>query len=156
MYLFPHYLEDPKEYEQAERLWVQKWSDLTKRLGHQKQWKVPWFENKFGNGEPCLDGNPIFSAIDRRRRLVVRILQMPYAARGEPDFTFWTDTFAKGDPEELDELVIACILSDDTLAKATELMTKWAKNGSLEDSVRPAKAHRKARPTATRRRASRA
>jgi hypothetical protein len=156
MYLFPDFLNDPKEYAKAEKLWVQAWSGLIKRLGQQKNWKVPWFENRFGNGEPCLDGNPIFSALDRRRRIVVRVLQVPPAADGEPDLIHWTDTFGKGDPEELEELVIACVLSDETLAQATDLMTKWAKNGSLEDSVSAAKAHRKARPTATRRRASRA
>jgi hypothetical protein len=156
MYLFPNFLSDPKEYAKAEKFWVRAWSSLVTRLDQQKNWQVPWFENKFGNGEPCLDGNPIFSALDRRRRIVVRVLQAPPETEREADLTFWTNTFGKGDPEELEELVIACVLSDKTLAKATDLMTKWAKDGSLEDSLRPAKAHRKARPPATRSRASRA
>ena len=156
MYLLKNFLEDRKQYAESERLWAETWSAAIKRLGQQRRWKVPWFEPKFGNGEPMADGNPIFTAVDRSRRITVRIIQMPPDTERETDFVFWTDTFGKGDPEELDELVIACVLSDDTLAQATDLMTKWAKNGTLEDSVRPATAHRKTRPTATRRRASRA
>jgi hypothetical protein len=156
MYLLPHFLEDLDEYAKAERLWVRAWSVLIQGLGQQKSWKVPWFENKFGNGEPCLDGNPIFSAVDRRRRLAVRVLQVPPETEREDDFAHWTNTFGKGDPEELEELVIVCVLCDQTLAQATDLMTKWAKNGSLEEPVRPAKAHRKTRAPASRRRASRA
>jgi hypothetical protein len=153
MNLFPHFLEDPKEYAQAEMLWVQTWSVLVKRLDQKKQWRVPWFENKFANGEPCLDANPIFSAVDLRRRLAVRILQdTPKAEDDRPDLVYWIDKFAKGEPEELDQLVIGCVLTDQTLAQASELMTKWAKNASLDDLARPAKAQRKPRAATPRRR----
>lgn len=156
MYLLKHFLENREEYAEAEKLWTQTWLKLIKRVGQQKRWKVPWFEPKFGNGTPMANGNPIFTAVDRSRRITVRIIQVPPKTERETDLAFWTDTFGKGDPEELEELVIACVLSDETLAQATDLMTKWAKNGSLEDSVRPPKAHRKSRTTAPRRRASRA
>ena len=156
MYLLKNFLEDPKQYAKAEKLWAQTWSLLIKRLGQERRWRVPWFEPKFGNGEPMADGNPIFTALDRSRRMTVRIIQFPPETERETDLIFWNNTFGKGDPEELEELVIACVLSDETLAQATEFMTKWAKDGSLEDSVRPAKLHRKARSTAPRRRASRA
>ncbi|HVN30146.1 MAG TPA: hypothetical protein VMT64_16725, partial [Candidatus Binataceae bacterium] len=91
-----------------------------------------------------------------RRRIVVRVLQGPPDPENPGDFTYWTDKFAKGDPEELDELVIACVLSDETLAQATDLMMRWARDGSLKGSARPIKAHPKARDSASRRRASRA
>jgi hypothetical protein len=156
MYLFKNFLKDRRQYTEAGKLWCDAWSRLTKRIGQGKQWKVPWFEARFVNGTPFLDGNPIFTAVDRSRRLAVRVIQFPLASEGEPDLIHWTDTFGKGDLEELEELVIACVLSDDTLAQATDLMTKWAKNGSLEDAVRATTPHRKARPSATRRRASRA
>jgi len=135
MYLFRNFLKDPRQYAKAESLWVQTWLTVAKRLGQQKQWKVPWFENKFANGIPIQDGNPIFTAVDRSRRLAVRIIQMPYAADGEPDLIHWTNKFGKGDPEELDELVISCVLSDETLAQATDLMTKWAMREPLDGSV---------------------
>ena len=156
MYLFARFLEDPKEYAKAEKLWRQTWSDLVKRVGQEKQWRVPWFENKFANGQSCRDGNPIFSAINRHRRLAIRVLQdIPDPEDDRPDLVFWVDKFAKGEMEELEQLVIGCVLTEKTLAQASELMSKWAKNGTLDDSMRPAKAHRKA-STLIRRRASRA
>lgn len=156
MYLLRNFLHDPKQYAEAEKLWRRTWSVLTDRIGQKKRWKVPWFEATFVNGTPFLDGNPIFTAVDRSRRLAVRIIQTPFTLDGEPDLISWTNKFGKGDPEELDELVISCILSDETLAQASELMTKWGKNGTLDESARPALAHRKAHTPIRQRRASRA
>ena len=156
MYLLRNFLKEPRQYAAAEKLWRETWSRLIKRIGEERRWKVPWFEAKFLDGTPFRDGNPIFTAVDRSRRLAVRVIQVPPQSDGEADLDSWTDKFGKGDPEELDELVISCVLSDETLAEASELMTKWAKNGSLDDSVRPAKAHRKARARTAGRRASRA
>ena len=156
MYRLKNFLDDPKQYAKAEKLWIQTWSALIERLGLEKRWRVPWFEPRFGNDTPMMDGNPIFTALDPSHRLAVRVIQVPPEAEREADLIYWTDTFAKGDPEELDQLVICCVLSDETLAKATDLMTKWAKYGSLNDSARLAKAHRKTRTPAPRRRASRA
>ena len=136
MYLLRNFLKDPKQYAKAEKLWVKTWLALIEQLGQEKQWEVPWFEPRFANGEPFRDGNPIFTAIDRSRGLVVRIIQMPHAAEGEPDLISWNNKFAAGDPEEADELVIACVLSDETLAQATKLMTKWAAHGRLAESSR--------------------
>jgi hypothetical protein len=142
MYLLKNFLADSRQYAKAEKLWAQTWSMLIKQLGQERRWKVPWFEPKFGNGEPMADGNPIFTAVDRSRRMTVRVIQIPVETERETDFTFWTDTFGKGDPEELDELVIACVLSDQTLAQATDLMTRWAAHGSLKGTVRRARTAR--------------
>jgi len=156
MYLLRNFLDDPKEYAKAERLWLHTLNSLVKRLGQEKQWKAPWIKPRFGDGTPHQDGNPMFTALDRSRRLAINIIQMPSAANGEPDLIYWTKKLAEGDPEQLDALVIACVLSDETLAKATELITKWARDGSLDGSVRPMRAHPTPRTSATRRRMSRA
>lgn len=142
MYLLRNFLKDPEKYAKAEKLWTLTFLRVVKQLGQEKKWKVPWFKNEFANGTPIRDANPMFTAVDRSRRLAVRIIQTPYTADGEPDLIHWTDTFGKGDPEELEELVISCVLSDETIAKATDLMTKWAKDGLLDDSVRPQRAGR--------------
>ena len=156
MYLFRNFLDDADEYAKSEELWLRTLNAVTERLGQKKRWKAPWIKPKFADGTPHQDGNPMFNALDQSRRLAINIIQVPAAAAGEPDLIYWTKTLAEGDPEEAETLVISCVLSDDTLAQASELMTKWAKNGTLENSVRPAKAHRKARPRTPRRRASRA
>ena len=151
MYLFPKFLEDAGQYAEAEKLWLHAWSSVVKRLGQEKRWKVPWFEPKFGNGTPMMDGNPIFTALDRSRRMVIRVIQAPTDAEREDDLTYWIDKFAKGDPEELDELVISCVLSDETLAKATDLMTRWARDGSLKGSARGIRTARAPRTSTPRR-----
>src|SRR5580658_564648 len=136
MYLFRNFLEDTKAYAEAEKLWCRSLTKIVKLLGQQKQWKIPWIRPRFGNRTPYQDGNPMFTALDRFRRLAINITQMPAAAEGEPDLIYWTKKLAEGDPEEADALVIACVPSYETLAQATDLMTKWAANGSLANSVR--------------------
>jgi hypothetical protein len=152
MYLFRNFLDDPKEYAKAERLWLHTLNSLVKRLGQEKQWKAPWIKPRYGNGTPHQDGNPMFTALDRSRRLAINIIQMPSAAEGEPDLTYWTKKLAEGDPEEMDALVIACVLSDETLAQATDLMTKWAAYGSLDGTARHKRVQRKTRTPMLRRR----
>ncbi len=124
MYLFRNFLDDPHEYSEAERLWRRVWDDLTKGLRQKGRWITPWAETKFADGTPERDGNPIFSAIDPSRHLAVRVIQMKQTSG--PELSFWTDTFAPGQKEAADELVIACVLSDETLRQAIDLMTQWA------------------------------
>ena len=121
MYLFQNFLSDPKAYAKSEKIWLQTLTGVLKRLGQERQWKAPWIKPRFGDGTPHQDGNPMFNAMDASRRLAINIIQMPHAAKGEPDLIHWTTKLAKGDPEELDALVIACVLSDETLAQATFL-----------------------------------
>jgi hypothetical protein len=151
MYLFRNFLEDTKAYAEAEKLWCRSLTKIVKLLGQQKQWKIPWIRPRFGNGTPYRDGNPMFTALDRSRRLAINIIQMPSAAEGEPDLIYWTKKLAEGDFEQLDALVIACVLSDETLAQATELMTKWAAHGSLNGSARQPRVQQKARTPMPRR-----
>ena len=156
MYLFQNFLEDHEEYAKSEKLWAQTLLGIVKHLGQQQHWKIPWVKPRFADGTPHQDGNPMFTALDRSRRIAVIIIQGPLEADSETDFVYWTKTLAKGEPEEAEALVISCVLSDETLAKAGDLMMRWARDGSLKGSARPIKAHPKARDSASRRRASRA
>ena len=124
MYLFRNFLDDPQEYGEAEKLWRVKWQDLTRRLGQEERWVTPWIDTKFADGTSQRDGNPIFSAIDPSRHLAVRVIQMKQSS--EADLSFWIDAFAAGQKEAVDELVIACVLSDETLLQAVDLMAQWA------------------------------
>jgi hypothetical protein len=123
-YLFAHFLSDPREYAQAEALWCKHWDDLVHRLGQAWLWKTPWFNKAFANGTPCRDGNPIFSAVSPLQRLGVRIIQIE-PADNPRELYVWTDTFAKGSPEAIDELVISCVLTHQTLLDAVDLMKRW-------------------------------
>jgi hypothetical protein len=132
-YLFARFLSDPQEYKQAEMLWRARWGDLVHRVGQEWLWKTPWANTYSVNGTPIQDGNPIFSAISPRRRLGIRVIQLdPLDNPREIDA--WTDTFAKGLPEAVRELVISCVLTDQTLLDAQDLMKQWITEEKVEFS----------------------
>jgi hypothetical protein len=122
-YLFPNFLMDARAYEEAESLWRERWSELVRGAGEEALWRSPWFNTQYLNGERFRDGNPIFSAVSECRKIGVRVIQI---APGEAEeLTSWTDTFAAGDPEETKELVIHCVLTDEALSMALDLMKRW-------------------------------
>ncbi|MGH7172351.1 MAG: hypothetical protein ACRELG_18905 [Gemmataceae bacterium] len=123
-YLFPHFLSDPQEYSQAESLWRERWDDLLRRVGQERLWETPWANTCFGNGTAARDGNPIFSAIFRQRKLALRVIQLE-PSDNPREFYVWTDTFAEGSLESVNELVISCVLTPETLSAAVELMRQW-------------------------------
>jgi hypothetical protein len=123
-YLFPNFLNDPHEYEQVEAVWHERWDDLVRRVGQEWLWKSPWLNTHFADGTPCRDGNPIFSAVSPLRRLGVRVIQVE-PSDNPRELHVWADTFAKGEPEAIKELVITCVLTDQTLLDAVDLMKRW-------------------------------
>lgn len=123
-YLFPHFLSDPREYEQAESLWRERWDDLLRRVGQERLWEAPWAKTCFVNGTAVRDGNPIFSAVSPRRKLALRVIQLE-PLDNPREFSVWTDTFAEGSPESVKELVISCVVTAETLSEAVELMRQW-------------------------------
>lgn len=129
--LLPNFLQDPKEYQSAETLWRSRFNQLVSDAGESHLWHSPWIDTSSGDATPFRDANPIFSAVCPSRRLGIRIIQLPPTPGAKP-LTFWTDKFAQGDPEEIDELVISCILTDDTLATASDLIGSWINDGQIQ------------------------
>lgn len=139
-YLFRNFLSDPAEYTQAEALWVDRWEELRKRLMDRgervmdrDEWKAPWLGTAFADGTGFHDGNPIFSAVSPPRRRGIRVIQLEPSADPR-DLCFWTDTFDKDGPEKIDELVISCALTRETLVNAMNLMSQWIDEGHVEFS----------------------
>jgi hypothetical protein len=130
-YLFADFLCEPQEYKQAEAVWRDRWDDLVRRVGQESMWEVPWSNKYSANGTSIQDGNPIFSAISPRRKLAIRVIQLE-PSDGSPEFYVWSDTFAEGSPESVKELVISCVLTQDTLNEAVELMRRWITEEKIE------------------------
>jgi hypothetical protein len=122
--LYPNFLIDPREYEQAEALWQERWKELADKVRPAEQWQSPWLTTAFADGTPFRDGNPIFSALCPARRLGIRVIQVE-ASDGEEELAFWTDTFAEGGSNAVKELVVSCVLTSKTLRGALELMGQW-------------------------------
>jgi hypothetical protein len=128
--LFPDFLTDPQQYKDSEALWHQRWRELVQGVGQTHAWESPWYATTFAGGTPCRDGNPIFSAADPKRKLGIRVIQYePVGQRGE--ITFWLNRFAKGQPEEIKELVISCSLTHYTLSMALDFMCQWITRESI-------------------------
>ena len=56
------------------------------------------------------------------------------ALRGEDQLSCWEDKFGAGDPEEMAELVIRCVLSEETAALARSVMQEWLRSGRVKVS----------------------
>ncbi|MBI1830550.1 MAG: hypothetical protein HYR84_03755 [Planctomycetes bacterium] len=123
--MFPKFLDDPAEYARAEELWKNEWHALVRSVGQEHLWQTPWLNTQFSNGTPFLDGNPIFSALCPGRRIGVRVIQVEPEGDNSDEFTTWTDTFASGDQEAIQELVIHCALTQETLKRAVDAMKRW-------------------------------
>ncbi len=128
--LYPNFLSNPEEYAKAEAAWAEAWRDLMRHSRLAALWRSPWLSTTFADGSPCRDGNPIFSAFAPDRALGVRVVQLP-PDDGAEELTYWTDYFAAGQPEAVKELVIACVLSDETVFDAIGLMHQWVTHEEL-------------------------
>jgi hypothetical protein len=122
--LFPNFLNDRNEYRQAEALWHERWDELVRRVGQERQWATPWLKTTFADGTPFADGNPIFSAVSSERRLGVRVIQLE-PSEDRHELSFWTDIFAEGEPEAIKELVLACVLTPQRLGECLALVERW-------------------------------
>ena len=121
--LFENFLDDPLQYEQSEKLWQDLWSGIPQANRERFLWQTPWM----GTGSLSIkDGNPIFSAYSPLLRRGIRIIQQEPVEPGL-DFQVWLDTFGgvPMEPESVNELVIACVLSDVATVYALTLMTPW-------------------------------
>src|SRR5438876_7544673 len=121
--LFPSFLNNAKEYKRAQRLWQSQWRGLVGSAGQKGRWECPWLNTAFADGTSCRDGNPIFSAVNRHDRLGIRVIQLE-PRKNSAEISHWTDEFGQG-PEAINELVISCVLTEQTLQKAITLMNEW-------------------------------
>ncbi len=123
--LFPNFLVDAGQYEESERFWEDLWGRIDPRDRERFGWTFPWL----GTGSPQIkDGNPIFSAVSPTLRRGVRVIQEEPIG-SELDVQAWLDAFGgdADDPDRVDELVISCVLSDESSRIALELMSRWVR-----------------------------
>ncbi len=130
-YLFRNFLSDSAEYNGAETLWRERWEELRDRVRDRDEWKTPWLSTEFADGSPCRDGNPIFSAVSPLSRRGIRVIQLQPSADPR-ELYFWIGKFDEGTPRKIDELVISCALTRETLMDAMNLMSQWVDDGQIE------------------------
>jgi hypothetical protein len=136
--LFPQFLSDVGQYEQAEAYWREMWAAVVSLAGRAHEWRSPWLDNRFGDGSPCRDGNPIFSAVNDREKRGVQILQYQHTAPDEVDLDWWLDFFGeKTEPTSIQKLVVSCVLSDCTAGKVQDLLVDWVTRGQVPVAYEP-------------------
>ncbi len=129
-YLFRNFLSDPAEYAQAEALWNERWNQRRECARDPDEWKTPWLSTAFADGTRSCDGNPIFSAFSPLCRRGIRVIQLEPPADPRDPY-YWIDAFDKGGPEKIDELVISCALTRETLFDAMDMMSQWMDEGRI-------------------------
>jgi hypothetical protein len=130
--LFPNFLSDVSEYEQAERLWHDNWRELVRTAGEERRWREPYISTHFADGTPCRDGNPIFSAFREDAGIGVRVIQFDPAEEPASGMSFWVDTTDSDAQDRIRELVITCVLTTENLPDARDLMYQWITRGEIE------------------------
>jgi len=138
--LLADFLNDRRQYGEAERLWRARWEELLRRVGQEAEWVSPWLKTTFADGTPFADGNPIFSAVAPQRRLGVRVIQLE-PSEDPPELSFWIDTFAEGEPESIKELVIACVLTPQRLDECLGLMERWITGEEIDPPAQESDTH---------------
>jgi hypothetical protein len=125
-HLLKDFLRDTQEYALAVDYWRKLCAGILESKGVDGKWE-PWLNGKYADGTLHQDGNPIYSLVCPNERKGLRIIQVePSDSRVE--FSAWIDTFAGDTPDDvayIEELVIACALSDEALRIATPLISTW-------------------------------
>ncbi len=129
-----NFLEDRESYRLSEQFWNDLWQDVLRTTQSKEEWSTPWV----GTGSSDIkDGNPIFSAISTAMKRGVRVIQEEPIDEGL-DFQFWLDDTGDSlsDPNNISELVIACVLSDVAAYQARLLLTDWILGNPLSINLR--------------------
>jgi hypothetical protein len=121
--LFADFLKDPHSYDQAVRHWLDLWMKTDEAARKSKGWQHPWMISRFANGVELRDGNPVFSAWSPQLRKGLRIIQHE-PTRPECELSFWIDDCGEGE-DFVQELVVACALSDEASILAFSLINSW-------------------------------
>lgn len=117
--LYPDFLEDITSYQAASDFWQAKLDPLFRELGLSKQ---DYLNTTMVNGVSLQDGNPIYQAYFPEIKKAVRIIQE------EPllpaDFGSWVNV-TEVDEEEVEELVISLVLTEENVERAKEGVQGW-------------------------------
>lgn len=117
--LYPDFLEDITSYQAASDFWQVKLDPLFQELGLNKQ---DYLNTTMVNGIALQDGNPIYQAYFPELKKAVRIIQE------EPllpaDFGSWVNV-TEVDEEEVEELVINLVLTEENVERVWEEILVW-------------------------------
>lgn len=117
--LYPDFLEDTTSYQAAADFWQGQINPLLNSLGLSGQ---SYLNQVMGDGTIFLDGNPIYHAYFPSLKRALRIIQE------EPllpaDYGSW-EGLTEIEDQEVPELVISLVLTDENVARALDEIHEW-------------------------------
>ena len=119
-YLFMDFLRSKKVYTENANYWQTIVSEL---LAPTQIKAEAYLQTTFANGEPFLDGNPIFHFVVKKLSKAVRIIQEA-AESDKLEISAWINN-TELDETEINELVIVLQLSEESKAIALNLIKTW-------------------------------
>jgi len=134
---FDNFLKDWDLYKENKELWKEMICRTTKSENEE------WLITRFANGEDFFDGNPLYSALIKKKNKGIRIIQLENIVEN-PIFASWTSTVELED-SVIEELTIALILNEYTYRDAEKLIQQFLNNyksfkkylDQLEDTYTP-------------------
>ncbi len=122
-HLFKDFLKNKRIYAEN----VGYWQSIVSELFAPTQIKAEaYLQTTFANGEPFLDGNPIFHFVVKKLNKAVRIVQ-EVAESDKLEITAWISN-TELDEMEINELVIVLQLSEESKTIALDLIRTWILN----------------------------
>lgn len=126
--LHPHFLDSEESYAEAEQYWESLFDGIIRSMGWTHR---PYMQNRFGDGTPMRDGNPIFNAYVPEVDRAVRIIQE--APEDIEDIASWLNHTEWEDGTSFSELVISLVLTEETEAEALDRIKQWLQEGEHKD-----------------------
>ncbi|MFU1797561.1 hypothetical protein ACM1RC_27095 [Paenibacillus azoreducens] len=122
LHYFDNYLDDEDVYSALEKYWI----DMFFMLLHKenidgRDWICPYYNTTFSNGKKMMDGNPIFSAKSKEKK-IIKIIQE--SSKNGTLFSYWINSSMDNSQNEL---VIVCTLNNNNLEKIKEIIISWIK-----------------------------
>lgn len=109
-------------FDVAAAVWRDLWQSIPEDV--RAGWETPYFDSGLR------DGDPIFSAVNRKERQHIRVRQ---ALDPAEDMDRWADVdvFARGEPEETRGIVVTVPYGPAHLSDARDLVVHWLRSGTL-------------------------
>ncbi len=120
--LFPDFMDQAANYDATEGFWKSKLDHIAEVNGFLY---TPYINIFSSNGHKHRHGNPIFSAKVNATNRAVRIIQEQAEHPDDQFISAWLDSIVIDEAKPLQELVIALVLSEETLVVAENLISLW-------------------------------